>query len=134
MWNMSECHFAWRAHLIIIPLPIDQVGLRTTFCSKMGASYKIGVQTTAPDSTQVEHVISIHMGSTKWGGSTPPTIKKRWISIFVCARPTHFAEEIGRRYITHFASQCGAPRIGLAVSCITATKHECRSSVAFCIP
>ena len=45
MWNMSECHFAWRAHLIIIPLPIDQVGLRTTFCSKMGASYKIGVRT-----------------------------------------------------------------------------------------
>ena len=30
------------------------------------------------------------MGSTKWGGPTPPTLKTRWISILFCARPHPF--------------------------------------------
>ena len=27
------------------------------------------------------------MGSTNWGGPTPPTLKTKWISILFCARP-----------------------------------------------
>ena len=30
------------------------------------------------------------MGSTNWGGPTPPTLKTRWIAILFCARPHPF--------------------------------------------
>ena len=33
------------------------------------------------------------MGSTKWGGPTPPTLKTRWIAILFCARPHPFCRE-----------------------------------------
>ena len=144
-----------------IPLPIDQVGLCTPFCSIKWVSttkwvctpqllvstkwlhtpsdvlmlnlllewvcnpfcrnislqngsivmyvardclYKMGAgnfhDQLIPNQPQKESSIKWHwvlrggwiykMGSTKWGGPTPPTLKTRWISILFCARPHPF--------------------------------------------
>ena len=39
------------------------------------------------------------MGSTKWGGQTPPTLKTRWISSYFSHDSTHFVEETGGEFL-----------------------------------
>ena len=58
------------------------------------------------------------MGSTKWCGPTPPTLKTRWISILFCARPHPFCrgnwrgDGIGRNYISIVIYPKNQPNVG----------------------